>query len=176
MTSRSALFLALALAACAPSAPRAAAPTSVPAHAVEAHAGPDSPVSIAVSHSAVANEPVLTLTVRATTTMSLSSITLGVDLPAGVVAEGPTTQSISPVHAREPVEFHVRLRRTVPGPEGVTVNAWALHRAGTTALGAERSVTLFGAVAAGPANANERLVQTPDGTLLHETVIAPTAR
>ena len=75
------------------------------------------------------------------------------------------------VTAGQLVEHTLRVRRTGSNPDELTIRAWAEAREGSTVLGDEAPIALFGATPVTQPPSDERIVRAPDGTLLHDTVI-----
>ena len=169
MRPRVALF-ALCLAACQRTAPEPAPTLAMPSHG-EHHADPSPPFALTVT-SRIVDEGVAELKVRLTPAVALPSLTLGVDVGQSLaVVEGSAQRAVANAPAGAAVELRLRVRRSAPGAAGVTVRAWAEARDGATVLGDEQAVTLFGPPAVEQPSGRERIVRTPTGETLHDTLV-----
>lgn len=169
MSPRIALF-ALALAACQRAAPEPAAPLTLPSHG-DRHADPSPPFALAVT-SRIVDEGVAEVKVNLTPTVALPSLTLGVDVGQSLtVVEGSAQRTVANAPAGAAVELRLRVRRTTPGATGVVLRGWAEARDGAVVLGDEQALTLFGAAPIEQPSARERIVRTPAGDTLHDTIV-----
>jgi hypothetical protein len=171
MTARTLVFMLL-VAGCQRPAPEAlTARPLVPSSHGPAHADPDAPFALEITTNLLAPD-VAELRLRVTPSVDVPSLTLGFDLPQPLTRfAGDAERSLSDVRAHASVEFTARVRRTTPGPSGVTVRAWVQCRGTSVVLGDERTVTLFGEAPTEQPPSRERIVRAPDGGLLHDTVI-----
>jgi hypothetical protein len=113
----------------------------------------------------------VTITVRAVPRLVLPSLELGLDLPQEIsFLEGDLRKLARSPAPNVPLALMARVRRSTPGPAGLTVRAWAEHRAEGLVLGDERALVLFGPVAGRQGLIEQRGV-SPDGGALHETII-----
>lgn len=169
-TSALLALCALALAACDP-AVRTSPPARVPAPARGPHHTDPSPPFALTLEARALDAADAEVSVRAVPTRDLPALTLGVTLTQELTAlSSPAVRDFGAVHAGVPVVLSVRVRRTTPGPYGVTLHAYAETRDVGVLLGDEREAVLFGSPA--PTQwPRTRVVTTPDGTRLHDTVI-----
>lgn len=171
-TSFALALCALALAACDPTAhapPPAQSHLPAPAHGPH-HADPSPPFALSLeAHALDATDA--EVSVRALPTRDLPALTVGVTLTQELSAlSSPVVRDFGAVHAGVPVVWSVRVRRTTPGPYGVTLHAYAEARDEGVILGDEREAVLFGSPAPRQPP-RTRVVTTPDGTRLYDTVI-----
>ncbi len=171
MNARALVIAALAL-GCQRTAPEPphAAPLTVAPHGAH-HADPSPPFALSVTSRAVSDD-VAEVKLRVTATTALPSLTVGFTLTQSLArVDGDIERTFAPVTAGQLVELTARVRRTGANPDELTLRAWAEARDGSTVLGDEAPVALFGATVTAQPSSAERIVRAPDGTLLHDTVI-----
>lgn len=171
MTARTLVFILL-VAGCQRPAPEAptARPLAPSSHG-PAHADPAPPFALELTTNLLAPD-VAELRLRVTPSVDVPSLTLGFDLPQPLTRlSGDAERSLADVRAHTSVELTTRVRRTTPGPTGVTVRAWVQCRGAAVVLGDERPFTIFGEAPTAQPSSRERIVRARDGSLLHDTVI-----
>lgn len=161
---RSALALAALTVACA----RAATPAASPAPTAAGHHDPAPPLALVVAATQQGDEA--TMQLRVTTRQALASVTVAVDLPQGVErVDGDVRKTFTPVADDATLTLRLRVRRVGAGGP-FTLRAWTEAREATALYGDERAVVVFGSPAQSSPTA-ERVVVTPDGARLHDTLI-----
>jgi hypothetical protein len=155
---------------------RAAAPEQKPT--TGAH------LAIAITQAA-GDDVLVTVTVSAQRALSRSTLRLGTELSARFEAEAEWT--LDAIAQGGTVTRSARLRRTVPGPHGVFVTASVTADVGGESITDSESAWAFGGAdparvlprsgaelgpdGVGSLGPNERVIRTPSGERLHETLI-----
>jgi hypothetical protein len=168
---RALVFVGTLTLACRSSAPEAQRPPLTPAPHGTAHADPALPFTLEAEVLSRGDHDA-ELRVRVTAHVALPQVTLGFSLAQELSTVDSTAQHTLPSLAAGATATHVtHVRRTTPGPFGVTVRAWVEARGEGVVMGDERALVLFGSAPTTQAPFVERIVPNGDGGSLHETVI-----
>jgi hypothetical protein len=131
---------------------------------------PEVPLVLSVTSRMVGDE--VEVAVRVVPGVSFPTMTLGVDISQSFAVSNSESQRVFHDVAQNVAVTHtVLLRRVVPITSGITVRAWVEARVQSSRFGDERAITIFGVAPVSQPNPGERLVVTPTGQQLHDTVI-----